>query len=45
LWFGVLFHLGIYLTMELGNFVPYALTLYLPLVPWESLGKRERVAT
>ncbi len=35
LWFGVLFHLGIYATMELGNFVPYILTLYLPLLPWE----------
>jgi hypothetical protein len=33
--FGVLFHLGIGVTMELGFFVPYALCLYLPLVPWE----------
>jgi hypothetical protein len=33
--FGVLFHLGILLTMELGGFVPYMLTLYLPLLPWE----------
>jgi hypothetical protein len=32
---GVLFHLGIGITMELGGFVPYALCLYLPLVPWE----------
>jgi len=32
---GVLFHLGIGLTMELGGFVPYALCLYLPLVHWE----------
>jgi uncharacterized membrane protein YphA (DoxX/SURF4 family) len=37
---GVLFHLGILLTMELGGFAPYALTLYLPLVPWERLGRR-----
>jgi hypothetical protein len=32
---GVLFHLGIWLTMEIGGFVPYMLTLYLPLLPWE----------
>jgi len=34
---GVLFHLGIFATMELGGFVPYALCMYLPLVPWERL--------
>jgi Vitamin K-dependent gamma-carboxylase len=34
---GVAFHLGIGLSMELGPFVPYALCLYLPLVPWERL--------
>jgi len=33
--FGVLFHLGIFATMELGGFVPYILCLYLPLLPWE----------
>jgi hypothetical protein len=33
--FGVGFHLGIFFTMELGFFVPYALCMYLPLVPWE----------
>jgi hypothetical protein len=33
--FGVAFHLGILLTMELGGFVPYMLVLYLPLLPWE----------
>ncbi len=33
--FGVAFHLGIGLTMELGFFAPYALCLYLPLAPWE----------
>jgi hypothetical protein len=33
--FGVAFHLGIGLTMELGGFVPYMLCFYLPLVPWE----------
>ena len=36
--FGVMFHVGIFLTMELGPFVPYALCMYLPLIPWE--GKR-----
>lgn len=35
--FGVLFHLGIWLSMELGNFAPYMLCLYLPLLP---LGER-----
>ncbi len=33
--FGAAFHLGIMLTMELGGFGPYMLTLYLPLLPWE----------
>ncbi|MBI3409410.1 MAG: HTTM domain-containing protein [Planctomycetes bacterium] len=31
--FGALFHVGILLTMELGGFAPYMLTLYLPLLP------------
>jgi HTTM domain len=31
---GVLFHLGIFATMELGGFVPYALCMYIPLLPW-----------
>jgi hypothetical protein len=35
LFFGVLFHLGIFATMELGGFVPYVLCLYLPLLPWD----------
>ena len=35
--FGVLFHIGIGVTMELGNFAPYVLTMYLPLLPWERL--------
>ncbi len=34
---GVLFHVGIFATMELGGFVPYALCMYLPLLPWERL--------
>lgn len=36
---GVMFHLGIFATLELGPFVPYALCLYLPLIPWEWLGR------
>ena len=31
--FGVIFHLGIFATMELGGFVPYVLCLYVPLLP------------
>jgi len=31
---GVLFHLGIFATMELGGFAPYMFVLYLPLLPW-----------
>jgi hypothetical protein len=38
---GVLFHLGILLTMEIGLFAPYMLCLYLPLVPWEKWRKEE----
>ncbi len=33
--FGAAFHLGILVSMELGCFVPYALCLYLPLLPWD----------
>ena len=33
--FGVLFHLGILVGMELGGFALYAMCLYLPFVPWE----------
>jgi hypothetical protein len=40
--FGVGFHLGIFATMELGFFVPYALCLYVPLFPWEWLSDRLR---
>lgn len=32
---GVLFHLGIWSTMELGYFGGYMLCMYLPLAPWE----------
>ena len=39
--FGALFHFGILFSMELGFFVPYALCLYLPLLPWERwIGRR-----
>ena len=37
--FGVAFHIGISVSMELGFFAPYALCMYLPLVPWERLHK------
>jgi hypothetical protein len=33
--FGVLFHAGVFLTLEIGGFVPYMLVLYLPLLPWD----------
>jgi hypothetical protein len=33
--FGAAFHLGIWVSLEVGNFAPYALCLYLPLLPWE----------
>jgi hypothetical protein len=36
---GVLFHLGIWASLELGFFSAYMLTMYLPLVPWERLWK------
>jgi hypothetical protein len=35
--FGASFHLGIFASMELGGFAPYALCLYLPFIPWERL--------
>jgi hypothetical protein len=41
--FGVAFHLGIGLSMELGFFVPYMLCLYVPLLPLERLSWRGRV--
>ena len=42
--FGALFHVGIWLTMEIGWFGPYMLCLYLPLVPWERWTDRRRAA-
>jgi hypothetical protein len=35
-----LFHIGIGVSMELGNFAPYVLTMYLPLLPWERVTTR-----
>ncbi|MBY0524377.1 MAG: HTTM domain-containing protein [Gemmataceae bacterium] len=37
---GVLFHLGLWMFLELGLFAPYMLCFYLPLVPWEQLSLR-----
>jgi hypothetical protein len=42
--FGVAFHLGIWLCLELGGFAPYMLCLYLPLLPWERWADRRRPA-
>lgn len=42
--FGVGFHLGIGLLMELGSFVPVMLVLYLPFLPWDRwLGENLKV--
>jgi hypothetical protein len=41
--FGVAFHLGIVLSMELGFFVPYMLCLYLPLLPVERWQRSDQV--
>jgi hypothetical protein len=40
--FGVAFHLGIFLSMELGGFAPYMMILYLPLLPWSRWLSRRR---
>jgi hypothetical protein len=37
--FGALFHLGIWVSMELGGFGPYMLCLYMPFLPWERFGR------
>lgn len=46
LWLGVLFHLSIWISMEIGGFAPYMLCFYLPLVPWEKylLGKSAKMS-
>ena len=36
---GVIFHLGIFASLELGPFALYALCMYLPMIPWEWLGR------
>jgi hypothetical protein len=43
--FGAAFHVGIWACLELGNFAPYMLCLYLPLLPWERWADRRRAAT
>jgi uncharacterized membrane protein YphA (DoxX/SURF4 family) len=44
--FGVAFHVGIFLSLELGGFGPYMICLYLPLVPWERwVGRARPTAT
>jgi hypothetical protein len=48
LWFGVLFHIGIWLTIEIGWFSFYSLTLYAVWVPdefWERWWRRAGTAT
>lgn len=42
--FGACFHLGIFFSMELGFFVPYALCMYLPFLPWDWLLARRHAA-
>jgi len=44
LWMGVAFHVALGLTTELGMFPIYALTLYVPLLPWEKW-RRQPVAS
>ncbi|MSQ95156.1 MAG: hypothetical protein EXR98_11455 [Gemmataceae bacterium] len=39
---GVMFHLGIFASMELGGFVPYALCMYLPFLPWGEFSRSPR---
>jgi hypothetical protein len=43
--FGVAFHVGIFLALELGGFGPYMMCLYLPLVPWERWADRRAKMT
>jgi hypothetical protein len=39
LWLGVFFHVGTAATLEVGMFPWWTLCLYLPLVPWERIGR------
>jgi len=41
LWIGVLLHIGLAVSLQLGLFSFYMLCLYLPLVPWEHLIDRK----
>jgi hypothetical protein len=38
--FGVAFHVGIGVSLELGGFAAYMLCLYLPLLPWERFTRK-----
>jgi len=42
---GAMFHLGIFATLELGGFVPYALCMYLPFLPWGGWERAEELNT
>jgi hypothetical protein len=44
LWLGAAFHIGCAVTLEVGMFPWWALALYVPLVPWERLGRRYSAA-
>jgi hypothetical protein len=41
LWVGVLLHIGLAVSLQLGLFSCYMLCLYLPLVPWERWADRK----
>jgi hypothetical protein len=43
LWMGVMFHLGIFVSLELGPFALYALCMYLPLIPLERQRANEQI--
>jgi len=42
LWVGVLLHIGLAVSLQLGLFSFYMLCLYLPLVPWEKWTDRKK---
>jgi len=41
LWVGVLLHIGLAVSLQLGLFSCYMLCLYLPLIPWERWANRK----
>jgi hypothetical protein len=41
---GVVFHLGTFITLEVGHFALYAIACYAMFVPWERLGKQAPAA-